>query len=143
MEKNEWLTTEFQETRAHLNMLAYRIPGSTSEAEVAVQETWCRLNRTESESIENLSGWLTKVVARVCLDMFCARKTKHEEPIGAKQLTLPVQTNHNLETELLVANSVGTALLVVFDTLTPAGGERVSGGQHSVFVRVLRQRTGH
>lgn len=131
MEKNEWLTTKFQETRTHLNALAFRMLGSTSEAEDAVQETWCRLNRTESENIENLSGWLTTVVARVCLDMLRARKAKHEKSFAAEQLVLPAQTHHNPETQLLVADSVSTALLVVLDRLTP--GERIAFVLHDLF----------
>src|ERR1051325_1776540 len=119
----------FESERDHLRAVAYRMLGSSSEAHAAVQETWLRLNRSDTGSIENLSGWLTTVTARVCLDMLRSRKSRREESIES-QVT---ETSHgtNPEQEALLADSIGVALLVVLDTLTPA--ERLAFVMHDMF----------
>ena len=119
----------FESERDHLRAVAYRMLGSSSEADDAVQETWLRLNRSDTGSIENLSGWLTTVTARVCLDMLRSRKSRREESIES-QVT---ETSHgtNPEQEALLADSIGVALLVVLDTLTPA--ERLAFVMHDMF----------
>jgi RNA polymerase sigma-70 factor (ECF subfamily) len=113
--------------------VAYRMLGSLSEAEDAVQEAWLRLNRTDAGTVENLGGWLTAVVSRVCLDMLRTRKSRREEPIGA-QVTEPIVVRGegaDPEGEAVLADSVGVALLVVLDTLTPA--ERLVFVLHDLF----------
>lgn len=131
MEKNEMLATEFETTRHHLQAVAYRMLGSRSEAEDAVQEAWIRLNRSDSESIENLGGWLTTVVARVCLDILRSRKVAHEESLEEITVDLPEEGGSDLEEELLIADAVGPALLLVLDRLTPA--ERIAFVLHDLF----------
>ena len=119
----------FESERDHLRAVAYRMLGSSSEADDAVQETWLRLNRSDTGSIENLSGWLTTVTARVCLDMLRSRKSRREESIES-QVT---ESSHgtNPEQDALLADSIGVALLVVLDTLTPA--ERLAFVMHDMF----------
>jgi RNA polymerase sigma factor (sigma-70 family) len=133
MDEQRWLTERFEENRPRLRGVAYRMLGSLIEAEDAVQEAWLRLNRTEMTAVENLAGWLTTVVSRVCLDMLRSRKSRREEPIGA-QVTEPSvvggQGAHP-EGEAVLADSVGVALLVVLDTLTPA--ERLAFVLHDLF----------
>ena len=122
MDQQSWLTERFEENRPRLRGVAYRMLGSLSEAEDAVQETWLRLTRIETGSVENLGGWLTTVVSRVCLDMLRSRKSRREEPIGA-QVTEPSVVRGegaDPEGEAVLADSVGVALLVVLDMLTPA-----------------------
>ena len=119
----------FESERDHLRAVAYRMLGSSSEADDAVQETWLRLNRSDAGSIENLSGWLTTVTARVCLDMLRSRKSRREESIES-QVTESSQGT-NPEQEALLADSIGVALLVVLDTLTPA--ERLAFVMHDMF----------
>jgi RNA polymerase sigma factor (sigma-70 family) len=130
MEKKDWLARNFEETRHQLKSVAYRMLGSIGEAEDAVQEAWIRLNRSEIEKIENLNGWLTTVVARVCLDVLRSRKSRREEPFDRKNPESPVETK-NIEAEYMIAASVGSALLVVLDTLTPA--ERTAFVLHDLF----------
>lgn len=131
MEKSDWLTTQFETTRHHLQAVAYRMLGSRSEAEDAVQEAWIRLNRSDSESIENLGGWLTTVVARVCLDMLRARKAGREESLEEILVDLPEEGEGDLEEKLLIADSIGPALLLVLDKLTAA--ERIAFVLHDLF----------
>jgi RNA polymerase sigma-70 factor (ECF subfamily) len=123
---------EFEEHRAHLEAVAYRMLGSLSEAEDAVQESWFRLNRSETNRVENMRGWLTTVVARVCLDMLRARRARREDFVGS-ELPEPIVTlpANGPEDETLLADSVGLALLVVLDTLTPA--ERLAFVLHDMF----------
>jgi RNA polymerase sigma factor (sigma-70 family) len=123
---------EFEEYRAHLEAVAYRMLGSLSEAEDAVQESWFRLNRSETSAVENMRGWLTTVVARVCLDMLRARRARREDLVGS-ELPEPIVTlpGNGPEDETLLADSVGLALLVVLDTLTPA--ERLAFVLHDMF----------
>lgn len=123
---------EFEEHRPHLRAVAYRLLGSTSEAEDAVQEGWLRLTRAEVGAIANLRGWLTTVVARVCLDTLRARRSRQEEPLDAR-LPDPVVTRVDADpaADLLLADSIGLALLVVMETLAPA--ERLAFVLHDVF----------
>lgn len=130
MDETNLLTREFETNRKHLRAVAYRMLGSLSEAEDAVQETWLRLNRTEMAEVTNLGGWLTTVVARICLDTLRARKSRREEPLGPHVPELVVSQD-NLDQEAVMADSVGAALLVVLDTLPPA--ERLAFVLHDMF----------
>jgi RNA polymerase sigma-70 factor (ECF subfamily) len=129
MEKKDWLAKDFDETRPHLRAVAYRMLGSVDEAEDAIQEAWIRLTRSQSDKIDNLGGWLTTVVARVCLDMLRSRKSRKEEPLDEQVIKDP--GSGNPEADLLITDSVGPALLVVLDTLTPA--ERIAFVLHDLF----------
>ena len=133
MERHSFLTQRFEENRPRLRGVAYRMLGSLTEAEDAVQEAWLRLNGVDAATIENLAGWLTTVVSRVCLDMLRGRKLRREESIGARA-TEPGGVRGegtDPEGEALLADSVGVALLVVLDTLTPA--ERLAFVLHDLF----------
>src|SRR5512133_3107465 len=133
MNERDWLAERFEERRTRLRAVAYRMLGSLSEADDAVQEAWLRLNRTDADAIENLDAWLTTVVARVSLNMLRARKTRREEPIEA-QLPEPILDRAdgiNPEHEALLADSVGLALLVVLETLSPP--ERLAFVLHDMF----------
>ncbi|AGA56689.1 LOW QUALITY PROTEIN: RNA polymerase sigma factor, sigma-70 family [Thermobacillus composti KWC4] len=131
----ERLSEQFEAHRRHLLAAAYRMLGSLSEAEDAVQEGWLRLCRAETEAIENLGGWLTRVVSRVCLDMLRSRKSRREEPLDTHPAeTYPLTEDRGWpdpEREALMAESVGFALLVVLDRLKPA--ERVTFVLHDIF----------
>jgi RNA polymerase sigma-70 factor (ECF subfamily) len=132
MAEHKWLAQRFEENRSHLRAVAYRMLGSLGEADDAVQEAWLRLSRSDSSAIENLKGWLTTVVARVCLDMMRSRK-RREEPLGA-HVPEPIADSgqgSDPEREALPADSVGLALLVVLDRLTPA--ERFAFVLHDMF----------
>jgi len=128
-----WLTERFEENRPRLRGVAYRMLGSLSEAEDAVQEAWLRLRHADSETIENLNGWLTTVVSRVCLDMLRGRQLRREESIDAKVTEPRVMRGEGAdpEGEAVLADSVGVALLVVLDTLGPA--ERLAFVLHDLF----------
>ena len=133
MDDQEWLAQGFEANRAHLRAVAYRMLGSPSEADDAVQEAWLRLSRSDTGAIENLGGWLTTVVARVCLNMLSARSSRREEPLGV-HLPDPAggpEDGIDPEREALLADSVGLALLVVLDALTPA--ERLAFVLHDLF----------
>ena len=131
MTRSDWQTEEFERSRRHLEAVAYRMLGSATEAEDAVQEAWLRLSRSDTETIANLGGWLTTVVARVCLDMLRSRRARREDYLGSR-LPQPVVTIENgPEDEAVLADSVGLALLVVLDTLTPA--ERLAFVLHDMF----------
>jgi RNA polymerase sigma factor (sigma-70 family) len=133
MDETEWLAERFEEHRAHLRAVAYRMLGSLAEADDAVQDTWLRLSRTGASEVENLGGWLTTIVARVCLNMLRARKTRREESLDAR-LPDPVIRPEGMlqpDEEVLLAGSVGLALLVVLDTLSPA--ERLAFVLHDMF----------
>ena len=137
MAEHDWLAQRFEENRAHLRAVAYRMLGSTGEADDAVQEAWLRLSRSDTGDVENLGGWLTTVVGRVCLDMLRSRRSRREEsldePPGARSPEPIVgrEDGGDPEHEALVADSVGPALLVVLETLSPA--ERVAFVLHDVF----------
>src|SRR5436190_21580808 len=110
MDQAEWLTERFEENRAHLRSVATRILGSTSEADDAVQEAWLRLSRSGADDIENLGGWLTTVVARVCLNMLQSRR---ERPVGMHLPESIASDGIDPEAEALLADSIGPALLVI------------------------------
>ena len=129
MDEKKFLTEKFEANRAHLRAVAYRMLGSTSEVDDAVQETWLRLNRSDTSAVENLSGWLTTVVARVCLDMLRSRKSRREEPMGPQVPEPAARDAHERDAEM--ADSVGAALLVVLETLAPA--ERLAFVLHDMF----------
>src|SRR2546423_3690389 len=119
MDEGTWFAQQFEKNRAHLRGVAYRMLGSLSEADDAVQETWLRLSRSEAGSIQNLSGWLTTVIARVCLDMLRSRKSRAEESIEEPANTVAHKAAvTDPEQEVLLADSVGIALLVILDRLT-------------------------
>jgi RNA polymerase sigma factor (sigma-70 family) len=133
MDEQDILAEQFEVNRTRLKAVAYRMLGSTTEAEDAVQEAWLRLGRSDAGEIENLGGWLTTVVARVCLDMLRARKARREEPLG-ERFSDPIagrQGGMDPEREALLADGVGLALLVVLDTLSPA--ERLAFVLHDMF----------
>ena len=126
-----WLAERFEANRTHLRSVAYRMLGSVSEADDAVQEGWLRLSRTDTSDVENLSGWLTTVVARVCLDMLRARQARREDSLEARAPTVEAGDDADPAHATLLADSVGLALLVVLETLTPA--ERVAFVLHDMF----------
>jgi RNA polymerase sigma factor (sigma-70 family) len=133
MDERDWLARRFEDHRGRLRAVAYRMLGSASEADDAVQEAWLRLSRSDAGAVENLGGWLTTVVARVCLNMLQARRSRREEPVGG-DLPDPVAhggDDHDPEQQVLAAEGVGLALLVVLDTLTPA--ERLAFVLHDLF----------
>jgi len=133
MNQNDWLAERFENNRNRLRAVAYRMLGSLTEADDAVQEAWLRLSRSDVESVENLEGWLTTVVARLCLDMLRSRKSRGEvsleahvpEPLVSREDQIPA------DHEVLLADSVGLALLVVLETLPPA--ERLAFVLHDMF----------
>src|SRR5262245_25156503 len=132
MEKPADLTKAFEAHRSHLCAVAYRMLGSLAEADDAVQKAWLKLTRSDADDIRNIEGWLTTVVARVCLDMLRSRKSLREEPLDTRSVEpITNQGGPNPEQEALLADSVGIALLVVLDTLAPA--ERVAFVLHDVF----------
>jgi RNA polymerase sigma factor (sigma-70 family) len=133
MEEREFLAQSFEQHRARLRAVAYRMLGSLSEADDAVQETWLRLSRSHAEEVENLGGWLTTVVARVSLNMLRSRRSRHEEPLEVRMPEPIVDRadGTNPEHEALLADSVGLALLVVLETLNPA--ERLAFVLHDIF----------
>ncbi len=130
---SDWQTEEFERHRTHLQAVAYRMLGSQTEADDAVQESWLRLNRTDVSAVENMRGWLTTVVARVALDMLRARRARGEESVGSwlPEPVVSVEGGDDPEHETLLADSVGIALLVVLETLTPA--ERLAFVLHDMF----------
>src|SRR5713226_7972944 len=133
MDEHDWLAERFEESRTRLRRVAFRMLGSQSGADDAVQESWLRLSRAGTSSVENLDGWLTTVVARVCLDMLRSRNSRREEPLGVSVLEAIMSREDGIdpEQEALLADSVGLALLVVLDTLTPA--ERLAFVLHDLF----------
>src|SRR5438034_9976521 len=133
MDEHEWLAEQFEGHRTHLRAVAYRMLGSQAEAEDAVQESWLRLSRSDTSGVKNLGGWLTTVVARVCLDMLRSRESRGEESLD-QQVPDPIVSREDgiyPEYEALLADSVGLALLVVLDTLNPP--ERLTFVLHDLF----------
>jgi RNA polymerase sigma-70 factor (ECF subfamily) len=128
MNRKNLLAEQFETNRNHLRAVAYRMLGSRSEADDAVQETWLRLNRTDTAEVSNLGGWLTTVVARICLDVLRARRARREEPLGPH---VPEPVAETTDAEAMMADSVGAALLVVLETLSPA--ERLAFVLHDMF----------
>jgi RNA polymerase sigma factor (sigma-70 family) len=133
MNTHEWLAEQFEAERPHLRAVAYRMLGSLTEADDAVQESWLHLSRSDTSGVKNLGGWLTTVVARICLDMLRSRSSRREESLEAS-VPEPITSRESgidPEQEALLADSVGLALLVVLDTLTPA--ERLAFVLHDLF----------
>jgi RNA polymerase sigma factor (sigma-70 family) len=133
MAESDWLAEGFEKNRTRLRAVAYRMLGSFAEADDAVQEAWLRLSRSDASGVDNLGGWLTTIVARVCLNMLRSRHTRREEPMGA-HIPDPVISRtdgSNPEDEALLADSVGLALQVVLETLAPA--ERLAFVLHDMF----------
>ncbi len=133
---DEWLADRFEEHRAHLRAVAYRMLGSLAEADDAVQDAWLRLSRAGAGEVDNLGGWLTTIVARVCLNVLRSRNTRREESLDDQSVHLPdpvISAEGGLqpEEEALLADSVGLALMVVLDTLSPA--ERLAFVLHDMF----------
>ena len=131
MDTRDWLAERFEETRPHLRAVAYRMLGSLSDADDAVQEAWLRLSRSDTSGVENMAGWLTTIVARVSLNMLQSRKARREEPVSASLPEEAASGAAGPEHEVVLADSVGLALLVVLDTLTPA--ERLAFVLHDMF----------
>src|ERR671915_97098 len=133
MGEREWLAERFEEHRTHLRGVAYRMLGSSSEADDAVQEAWLRLSRTDTSAVENLGGWLTTVVGRVCLNMLRSRRSRRESSLDTHvpdPIVAPTDGS-DPEHEAVLADSVGLALLIVLDTLSPA--ERLAFVLHDMF----------
>ncbi|MBF6352303.1 sigma-70 family RNA polymerase sigma factor [Nocardia flavorosea] len=140
VQDEQLLADRFEEHRTHLRAVAYRMLGSLTEADDAVQETWLRLARTDTSDVGNIGGWLTTVTGRVCLDMLRTRRTRHEEPFEADHLPDPVivsEATPDPENEALLADSVGLALLVVLESLSPA--ERLAFVLHDMFAMPYEQ----
>jgi RNA polymerase sigma factor (sigma-70 family) len=140
MTEGDWLAKQFQENRPHLRAVAYRMLGSLGEADDAVQEAWIRLSRSNASEIENLGGWLTTVIARVCLDMLRSRGSRREQSLeahpgvqrqAASDASARREETNDPERELMLADSIGPALLVVLEALAPA--ERVAFVLHDMF----------
>jgi RNA polymerase sigma factor (sigma-70 family) len=137
MDEQDWLAQRFEANRTHLRAVAYRMLGSLNEADDAVQEAWLHLSRSDTSDVKNLGGWLTTVVARVCLDMLRSRKSRREEPLDeplGAHVSEPIGNREDgidPEHESLLADSVGPALLVVLETLAPA--ERLAFVLHDMF----------
>lgn len=133
MAQDDWLADRFEEHRPHLRTVAYRMLGSTNDAEDAVQEAWIRLSRSDSNAVENLGGWLTTVVARIALDMLRSRTSRREEPVSE----VPAEPAYNgtsdtqPEEAIMIADSLGPAMLVILETLSPA--ERIAFVLHDMF----------
>jgi RNA polymerase sigma-70 factor (ECF subfamily) len=139
VEQQEWLATQFEEQRPHLRAVAYRMLGSLSEADDAVQDSWLRLSRADTSDVENLRAWLTTVVARVALNMLRSRRTRREQPLDG-HLPDPIvdpADGTDPEHEALLADSIGLALLVVLETLTPP--ERLAFVLHDMFAVPFEQ----
>ncbi len=133
MNEHNWLAEQFEESRSHLRAVAYRMLGSVSDAEDAVQEAWLRLSRSDAGGVGNLKGWLTTVVARLCLDILRSRKSRREESMDAHTpgSLASQEAGIDPQTELQLADSVGLAMLVVLETLAPA--ERIAFVLHDMF----------
>src|SRR6266576_1769318 len=130
---DEWLAEQFEQHRTHMRRIAYRMLGSLSDTDDAVQEAWLRLSRADVAAVGNLGGWLTTVVGRVCLDMLRARNSRREDYVGSwlPEPIVSIDDSATPEEEALIAESVGLALLVVLETLTPS--ERRAFVLHDMF----------
>lgn len=133
MDEKDWLAGKFEENRGHLRAVAYRMLGSVSEADDAVQEAWLRLNRSDANEIENLGGWLTTVVGRICLDMLRTRASRKEDSLEVRMPDPILSRGEQIDPErqALMADSIGMALLVVLETLAPQ--ERLAFVLHDMF----------
>jgi RNA polymerase sigma-70 factor (ECF subfamily) len=130
MDAMQWQTEQFEQNRAHLHAVAYRMLGSSAEADDAVQDAWLRLSRSDTGAVENMRGWLTTVVSRICLDMLRARAARRED-LTDDWLSVTIAGGEEPQEEALLADSVGLALLVVLEMLTPA--ERLAFVLHDMF----------
>lgn len=128
MDDSNWLAKRFDENRSHLRAVAYRMLGSASEADDAVQDAWLRTSRADTHEVENLRGWLTTVIARVCIDMLRSRKARPQDPLGPD---LEAPSTRGPDTEFAIADAIGPALQIVLDMLSPA--ERVAFVLHDLF----------
>src|SRR5829696_6936866 len=135
MHEHDWMAERFEANRSHLRAVAYRMLGSVSEADDAVQEAWLRLSRANADDVENLRAWLTTVVGRVALDMLRSRNARREEPFGPRLPEPIVDGGDGLdpEHEALLSDAVGLALFVVLETLTPP--ERLAFVLHDMFAK--------
>ncbi len=131
MDERDWLTARFQQHRSHLRAVAYRMLGSLSEADDALQEAWLRIRDQDPENVENIQAWLTTLVGRVCLNTLRSRRARQEEAAHVPDPVVSLEEDRDPEEEVLLADSVGLALLVVLDALTPA--ERLAFVLHDVF----------
>jgi RNA polymerase sigma factor (sigma-70 family) len=131
MDKSAWLATTFEDQRPRLTALASRMLGSKTEADDAVQEAWIRFSRADTSVVENLNAWLTTVVSRVCLNFLQSRRTRSSSPLDAELATAPDKPESDPEREAFLADSIGLALLIVLDSLTP--NERVAFVLHDMF----------
>ncbi len=131
MNERDWLVEAFEEHRTRLRAVAYRMLGSASEADDALQETWLRVSRTDTTDVENLAAWLNTVTARVCLNMLRSRRTRREDPLDGRTPEEVIDDGADPEQQAVLADSVGLALLVVLDTLAPA--ERLAFVLHDMF----------
>src|SRR5262245_53999228 len=139
----EWLAEQFETHRIHLRAVAYRMLGSHGDANDAAQETWLRVSRAGTSGVENLGGWLTTILSRVCLDMLRSQKSRREKPLDAGQPGPAVNGENvaNPEQEILLADSIGLALHMVLETLSP--GERVTFVLHRYVRPLLRRNRTH
>jgi RNA polymerase sigma factor (sigma-70 family) len=128
MSESDWLAQRFELDRPHLRAVAYRMLGSSAEADDAVQDTWLRVSRADTSNVHNLTGWLTTIVARVCLNMLQSRNARREQPLDEQE---PAASGADPQDQAELADSVGIALLVVLDTLTPS--ERLAFVLHDMF----------
>jgi RNA polymerase sigma factor (sigma-70 family) len=131
VDEADWLAGRFEAHRPRLRAVAHRMLGSAAEADDAMREAWLRLSRSGADGVENMGGWLTTIVARVCLDLLRARQSRREEPISEQLAEQAGAADTDPERQTLIADSVGLALLVVLDTLTPA--ERLAFVLHDMF----------
>src|SRR5690606_28264739 len=133
MSEQNWLAEQFEASRSHLQAVAYRMLGSLSEANDAVQESWFRLSRSDMSEVQNFGGWMTTVVSRVCLDMLRSRKARREQSIetSVTEQVMDREAGGDPEHEALLADSVGLALLVVLANLKPT--ERITFVLHDIF----------
>jgi RNA polymerase sigma-70 factor (ECF subfamily) len=133
MNSREWQTEQFEQSRRHLRAVAYGMLGSIPEADDAVQEAWLRVNHSDTERVENMRGWLTTVVSRICLDMLRARRSRREDlgDGGTPEPVVSIQDSSHPEQQALIADSVGLAMLVVLEMLSPA--ERLAFVLHDMF----------
>ena len=131
MDEKDWLADRFEEHRAHLRAVAYRMLGSLAEADDAVQDSWLRVSRAGADDVENLGGWLTTIVSRVCLNMLRSRNVRREDFFGIPDPVVGPDREPQPEEEAVLADSVALALLVVLDTLSPA--ERIAFVLHDLF----------
>ena len=140
MTEHEALARQFESSRDHLRMVAYRMLGSSTEADDAVQEAWLRVSRVDADDVDNMGGWLTTIVSRVCLDMLRSRRARAEESLGAHEPEPSAGRRHErgAEADTLLADSVGMALVVVLEKLAPAVRGGGCGEHRGAWRRTVR-----